>query len=143
MNESASPFPVGELESQLGAVHRYWKSLIRGDNNMPFWDDFAPSAIPEVAGGLVLLDVFTKPLRFRFSGIVGADVEKKYGEEIRGLFADEIPARGPLDYLSSQADATVEGAKPTYYRGADYSRLLAPMWGDGKIGMLLGAIVWR
>jgi hypothetical protein len=38
--------------------------------------------------------------------------------------------------------ATVEGRAPTYYRsgdGAGYSRLVLPLWGDGRIGMLLVA----
>jgi hypothetical protein len=38
----------------------------------------------------------------------------------------------------------VEARAPTYYRDAEgpSSRLLLPMWGDGRISMLLGAVAW-
>ncbi len=47
---------------------------------------------------------------------------------------------GRLKFLRAQASATVEARAPTFYRGAGYARMLLPMWGDGRIGMLLGAL---
>jgi len=141
MTSAASPFPLAGLEPELETVRAHWQSLIRGANQMPFWDDFAPSALPQST--LVLMDVFDKPPRFRFSDTVGAELERRYGDEVRGLFADEIAARDPFEFLNAQCTATVEAQQPTYYRSARYSRLLAPMWGDGRIGMLLGAFAWR
>jgi hypothetical protein len=141
MTQSTSPFPLAELEPELEAVRAHWQSLIRGANQMPFWDDLVPSALPE--RGLVLMDVFDKPPRFRFSNTVGAEPERRYGDEVRGLFADEIAPRDPFEYLNAQCAATIEGQQPTYYRSARYSRLIMPMWGDGRIGMLLVAFAWR
>lgn len=143
MADPVTPFPLTDLEPELESLRTYWASLVRGNNNMPFWDDFAPTAVPQLAARLLVLDVFDKPNRFRFSGLTGDELEKRYGENVRDLFVHESAPRAPFDFLESQAEATVESAKPTRYRGAEYSRILLPMWGDGRIGMLLGAVVWR
>jgi hypothetical protein len=65
-----------------------------------------------------------------------------------GKFADEIQPRTPFNYLCSQCSATVENREPTFFHhrsgaGGAFSRLLLPMWGDGRIGMLLGAVDWH
>jgi hypothetical protein len=142
MTDAASPFPVANVEPELEAVRAHWQSLIRGANQMPFWDDFVPSALPRAEDQLFLMDVFDKPPRFRFSSTVAAELERRFGDEVRGLFADEIPMRTPFEYLNAQCHATVEGQHPTYYRGSGYERLLLPMWGEGRIGMLLGVFAW-
>jgi len=62
----------------------------------------------------------------------------------RGIFADEIVPQAPLDYFLSQCSACTEGRAPTYCRIAgpsSYARLLLPLWGDGHINSLLGAVV--
>jgi hypothetical protein len=52
--------------------------------------------------------------------------------------------RAPFGYLRAQCSATVEARAPTCHEdAAGYSRILLPMWGDGHIGMLLGAVDWR
>jgi hypothetical protein len=143
MTMAATPFPLSDVEPELEALRQYWSSLIRGNNAVPFGDDFAPSAVPQLSGRLIVLDVFDKPNRFRYSSLLGKDLERRYGEDVRDLFVHEAAPRTPFDYLEAQAQATVEGAKPTYYRAGDYSRILLPMWGDGRISMLVGAIAWR
>ena len=143
MADAATPFPLSDVEPELEGLRQYWSSLIRGHNDMPFWDDFAPSATPQLADRLVVLDVFEKPNRFRYSGLLGAELEKRLGEDVRHKFVHEASRGDPFNFLESQAEATVESAKPTYYRAGAYSRILLPMWGDGRIGMLLGAVVWR
>jgi hypothetical protein len=65
------PFAATELSPKLQRVEAHWRSLIRGANDMPFWDDFVPSALADIAADALLLDVFAKPLRFRFNSIVG------------------------------------------------------------------------
>jgi hypothetical protein len=151
MNECTAPYLLPDaIESELRIVREYWASLKRAGNEMPFWDDVKISALPDLSNQLMLIDVFEGPMRFRFSH-VGDDIEGKYGNELRTVFADEIQIRTPLDYLHSQCSATVEGSRPTYYRhairNADtrvwYSRLLLPMWGEGHIGMLLGGFAWH
>jgi hypothetical protein len=143
----AAAYPLPEtLEPELTRVRDYWRGLVRGANDMPFWDDFKPSAIS--GASFMLLDVFAqRPPRFRFGGVMSDDVGERYGRDIQGLFTDEIDARGPFELLTAQSVAAVECAGPTYYRhaggSAPFSRLLLPMWGDGHVGMLLAAFAWR
>src|SRR6185369_8598360 len=115
---------------------------------MPFWDDVNLSAFPDLSGRLMLIEVFSKPVRFRL-GMLGEELKEQHSSDIVGKFLDEIEVRLPLQYLHSQSSAAVESRAPTYYRHGSaepsgsrttdaYSRLLLPMWGDGRIGMLLG-----
>lgn len=135
-----------QLRPSLRQVFSYWESLKRGENEMPFWDDVKLPALPDLIGELMLIDVFANPERFRFS-FVGAELCRWSQEPLTGKFADEIQPRTPFDYLRSQCSATVEGRRPTFlhHRGevGAFSRLLLPMWGDGRIGMLLGAVDWH
>ena len=111
---------------------------------MPFWDDVNISALPDFSDRLI--EASDKSVRFRCGfGVVGKEVTRQYGGDLAGKFLDEIDARHPLQFLISQCSA--------YYRHAwakggssrvhqEYSRLVLPMWGDGHIGMLLGAFAW-
>lgn len=143
MTNTASAYVLPpHLEDELAKVHAYWKGLIRGQaSDMPYWDDVKLTALPGLEGRLMLVTAFTRPERFRFD-IVGRDVSARYGKALAGSFADEIDTHDPLNFFQSQASATVEGHAPTYYRTSDYSRLLLPLWGDGHISMLLGAVAW-
>lgn len=136
-----NPYPLPErLSATLQRVFDYWDDLKRGGNEMPFWDDVKPSALQDVADRLMLIVVYADPERFRINTI-GAD----FGESaaLRGKFLDEEALPGRLDFLRSQCSATVEARAPTFYThtvAPPYTRLLLPMWGDGYISMLMGAI---
>jgi hypothetical protein len=139
-----APFALpSNLESGLARIRNYWLGLRRGQADIPFADDVKLSLLNEIGFGSILVDVFERPTRFRIA-VAGTGVADRFGQPIEGLFADEIAPRAPLDYLLSQCSATVEGRAPTYYRDAQppgYARLLLPLWGDGHISALLGAIV--
>jgi hypothetical protein len=136
------PFPLPDkLGAGLAGVLVYWEGLKRAGNEMPFWDDVKPSALGDRADTVVLIDVFDKPERFRFNS-VGKTLAQRYGEPLTSKFLEEISLRDPFDYLLAQCSATVEARAPTYYEGGGVARLLLPMWGDGHIGMLMGAIDW-
>jgi hypothetical protein len=132
------------LERDLARVHAFWDGLKRHDAEMPFWDDVKISALGELAGRLMMIEASDKPVRFRIAfGLVGADIQQRYGHDLSGKFLDEIDIAAPLQFLQSQCSATAESRAPTYYRNADsagsYARLLLPLWGEGRIGMLLVA----
>jgi hyperosmotically inducible protein len=144
------PLPV-ELEPDLGRIQAYWNGLKRGANDIPFWDDVKISLRSRLARESMLIGVFEGPLRFRFD-VVGVDVANWYGGTIGTSFLDEIDLHAPFDGLTVQCRATVESAAPTYYSQAasgkgtagglgGYARLLLPLWGNGRIEMLLGAVV--
>lgn len=154
MKRPAVPYALPKkLEGDLARVLAYWQSLKRAENDMPFWDDMTMSSLPDIANRLLLIRVFTKPERFRL-GSVGQQLTERHGEPLAGHFIDEIELRNPFDYLRSQCSATVESRAATYYEhgpggpknspaAAPYARLLLPLWGNGHIGMLLGAVEWR
>lgn len=154
MKPSTQPFTVPtKLKGDLALVLSYWERLRRREAQMPFWDDVNLSALPALSARLVMIEASDKPVRFRFSfGLVGAEVRAQYGGDLAGKFPDEIEIRHPLQFVISQCSATVESAQPTYYERAaggrgspaqpGYSRLILPLWGDGRVGMLLGAFAW-
>jgi hypothetical protein len=139
------------LEPELDRVRGYWNGLKRGDNDIPFSDDVKFSMQARLARDVILIEVFESPLRFRF-GLVGGDIMQRYGAAITGKFSDEIDLHPPIDELTGQCRATIERRAPTYFRhaptgtpqpesGIGYSRLILPLWGTGRIEMLLGAVV--
>jgi hypothetical protein len=140
--ETNNPYPLPDrLGTSLQSVLSYWQGLKRAGNEMPFWDDVKPSALPGPEDRLLLIDAFDKPERFRINTI-GADLDPP-GSSLRGKFIDELTLSGPLEFLRSQCSAAVEARAPTFYRHEGkpaYARILLPMWGDGRVGMLLGAV---
>jgi len=150
MASASSPFPLpAALPEDLARIRDHWTSLKRGDAAMPFWDDVKLSALQEIGGQLMLLDSpLDHPQRFRFN-MVGEEVRHAYAGDLVGKFIDEVPARPPIDFLAAQASATVEARSPTLFAGDSrdgggrpllYDRLLLPLWGNGRIEMLLGGI---
>lgn len=150
MTTATSPFELpGKLPPDLDQVRDYWESLKRGDASMPFWDDIVLSSLPGLAERLMLVDVFEGPLRFRFNTI-GQDIRTQYGTNVTGKFLDEMEIKAPFEYLTAQSSATIESRLPSFYASFSskspmhqqgrYARLLLPMWGNGRIEMMLGAI---
>jgi hypothetical protein len=137
------PFPKPSHPApDLARVEAYWHGLLRGSAQMPFWDDCRLTDLPDLAGRLFLIDAFADPQRFRFA-TVGADLG---GRELEGGFLDEAELPRHFAFLPAQCSATLEARRPTGWRmdadegGPAYTRLLLPMWGDGRISMLLGVV---
>lgn len=128
------------LSPELARVHAYWRGLLRGAAEIPFWDDAKLADLPDLADRLFLVDVFSPPERYRFASLGKA----LSADDLAGRFLDETRLTSPFGFLRSQAAATVECAKPTFFKEegelGGYGRLLLPMWGEGRISMLLGAV---
>lgn len=127
------------LPPALARTRAYWEGLLRGGATMPFWDDLVLSDLGDAQRDAFTIEVFDKPQRFRV-GLVGEDLKAQLGQDLEGVFLDEHAMPAPFAFLLAQASATVEGAEPTLHRGAASQRLLLPMWGEGRIGLLLGVI---
>ena len=144
----STPFPLPtQMSAHLTRVKQYWEGLKRAENAIPFWDDVNPSALPELENALMLIEVFERPRRFRFN-MAGERIVQSYGAPFAGEFVDGLDAKSPLHYFVAQASVTVEGGQPTYYRHEsgqvqDYGRILLPLWGDGRVKMLLGAVAFE
>ena len=145
MTEPAHPFAVPPtLPQGLDYVRGYWEGLRRAGNEMPFWDDVNLSALPDLAGRLMLIDVYEGPQRFRINTL-GPEVLKRYGRNITGKFIDEIEPLAPFQFFTGQASITIEARQPTFLEVRStapqaYARMLSPMWGNGRIEMLLCAV---
>jgi len=142
--QNPAPFWVPpNLEPGLVRVRNYWLGLRRGQADIPFTDDVRLGALSLAGVDLLLVDVFGRPSRFRIA-VAEPGTAARYKHAVEGIFADEIVPQAPLDYFLSQCSACAEGRAPTYYRSAgpsSYARLLLPLWGDGHINALLGAVV--
>jgi hypothetical protein len=120
-------------------VYAYWEGLLRGGADMPFADDFNPTALPDLVDRMMLIDVFERPARLRFQSVG----EALTSEPLAGRFLDELRLGPPFEFLASQCGVTTEAAAPTFWRaqaGRLSSRLLLPLWGDGHIDLLLGVV---
>jgi hypothetical protein len=148
---ATQPFALPEkLPSTLAPIYEYWKALIRGENTMPFSDDVNLSQLSELSDNLILVDVFAEPQRFRFN-YLGKQLVRQVGSNIKDRFADELGLHSPLDFFVAQSSVTVEARAPTWYscspanssegRTTGYSRILLPTWGNGRIELLLGAVI--
>jgi hypothetical protein len=137
-----NPFPLPDrLDTRLQPVVSLWEGLKRGENGMPFADDLGVDSLSKLPGTPFLLSVSDVPERYRFEFL---------GDNLRGVatpgsFLDEVPSNVNFSYLRAQSSATVEAAAPTFLRltqrsGYNFSRVLLPLWGDGCVSMLLGAI---
>lgn len=151
MKQPANPYRLPRtLAPDLVRVAAYWRGLLRGSAEIPFWDDLNLEGLPDLSSRLLLIDAFSQPERFRFN-LVGADLQAMQPEPVTGKFLDEVSLNSPFEFMRSQCSATVESGAPTFDKQSatqgsvrtGYSRLLLPMWGDGHISMLLGAVAWE
>ena len=143
-----APFAVeAPLSQKLEAVLAYWRSLRRGQAEVPFADDLDMGKAAALCADLMVVEVFDKPARLRLD-LAATPHAPEVERDLQGRFLDEVSLRSPLDYLRSQCEAAVEGAAPTCYRhtptGTErrYARLVLPLWGEGQIRLLLVAIEW-
>jgi hypothetical protein len=143
------PFPLCRtMPPRLTRAHRTWQRLIRAENTMPFTDDVDLAPLKTLSANLFLVDVISDPPRFRFNKL-GAKIVARLGRDVTGKFADEVEPRPPFDYLIAQASATIEARAPTLYSSSaarkgnrgGYARIMLPAWGNGRVDLLLGAIV--
>ncbi len=108
---------------------------------MPYGDDLEFSALSKLPGRPFLLKVFTPPERFRFEFLN----EGLQAAAAPGKFIDETASNTDFGFLRAQSSATLEAAEPTLLSltdssGRSFSRLLLPLWGNGQISLLLGAV---
>ena len=144
MTDVANAYSMpASLGPKLAAVYDYWQALRRGGNDIPFWDDVKLSSLGSSADDALLVDVFESPLRFRL-GLAGCSMAARLGPELGGKFLDKLEPEGAFDDLEAQCATTVRSRVPTYFRHGStpgYARIALPLWGNGRIQMLLVADV--
>jgi hypothetical protein len=68
----------------------------------------------------------------------------RLGPELGGKFLDKLEPQGAFDHLEAQCATTVRSRAPTYFQHGStpgYARIALPLWGNGRIQMLLVAAV--
>ena len=66
----AAPFAVdGPLAPPLARLLTYWEGLRRGQAEIPFWDDLSEVKIEASGAETFILDVFSRPERFRVNDL--------------------------------------------------------------------------
>ena len=82
------------LAPDLERVAAYWRGLLRGSAEIPFWGDLNLENLPDLSSRLLLIDVFSLPVRFRFN-LVGAELQTLQAKPIVGEFLDEVTLNCP------------------------------------------------
>lgn len=77
--DSASP--------EMRQILSYWRSLWR-DGVLPDRTDIDPVEIPRLLSGIILIDIFRDPYRFRFR-LIGQRMIDYHGRNLTGLWMDE------------------------------------------------------
>lgn len=128
------------LTPDLTRVLAYWRGLLRGEAETPFADDMRLTDLPDLGPSLFVIDAFQGPERFRVA-LVGDGLG---AEDLAGRFLDDVTPAWPFDFLRAQCAAAVESMEPTFFHSElevrPYSRLVLPLWGEGRISTLLGAV---
>jgi hypothetical protein len=136
----AAPFAVdGPLAPPLARLLAYWEGLKRGQAEVPFWDDLSEIKIEASGAETFILDVFSRPERFRFNDLEVAPPAVQ-SDLLLGLFLDDVDLPEVFTLLRAQASATVELMRPTLYAAGGGQRLLLPAWGEGEVRMLVGGL---
>jgi hypothetical protein len=136
-----------QLKPLIAHVRAYWNRLKRGANSIPFCDDASIAALGAAADHALLIDVFENPRRFRIQ-YAGRAIIERYGAPLVDKFLDEIGLHAPLDAFDAQCKRTLAQRAPTYEHeglpenepAMTYERVVFPLWGRGRIEMLLAAV---
>jgi hypothetical protein len=149
MTLHAPPFAIQAPHSdRLGAVHDYWRSLLRGGAEVPFADDVDVTRLEALCPDVLLIGVFEKPRRFRID-LARTPHAPQIEIDLVGRFLDEIDPPATLALLRAQADAAAETLAAAVYEHRPksghpcYGRLVLPAWGEGRVSLLLVALEFR
>lgn len=78
--ESASP--------EMHEIVEYWRSLFHGEI-LPDRRDIDPTNIPRLLPGIILIDIFRNPYRFKFR-LIGEAMVAYHGRNLAGFWMDEV-----------------------------------------------------
>lgn len=126
----------------------YWQSLRRG-RRIPARADLDPIDIPKLLPGLILVDVLSEPLDFRYR-LVGTEIDEISHRNFRGVRFSEIQHMRRGNNIWAQFARVAESASPLWsdvpYIGGDpfvrrIRHCLLPMGADGEtVDMVLAFV---
>ena len=126
----------------------YWQTIRRG-RKMPARPDLDPTVIPKLLGSVILVDVLTDPLDFRYR-LVGSDIDTIAHRTLRGVRFSEIVHMRRGNQIWAQFDQVAETGTPLWsevaYVGADpfirrLRHCLMPLGSDGTTADMVFVVV--
>jgi hypothetical protein len=72
---------------EMSEIVEYWRSLCRGEF-LPDRRDIDPTKIPRLLSGIILIDIFHDPYRFKFR-LIGEVMVAYQGRNLTGFWIDE------------------------------------------------------
>ena len=96
---------------KIEQAQSYWTRK-RGNRSMPARGDIEPGEIKSLLPNVVLLDVLTDPLDFRYR-LIGTEIDEHSAQKCTGLLMSEIPGRAPPSNVWSNCQQVVETGKPS------------------------------
>ena len=126
----------------------YWQGLRRG-RKMPARADLDPTAIPKLLPGVILVDVLSDPLGFRYR-LIGSDIDAISHRNFRGVRFSAVLHMRRGNRLWAQYQEAAESGRPLWsevpYVGADpfirrIRHCLMPLGADGKTVDMVFAVI--
>lgn len=111
---NAAGFGDALTSARLRALRDYWLEL-RGDRQMPSRQDIDPIDIPHLLAHLVLVDVFSDPLRFRYR-LIGTEITRLVGRDATGRWLDESLYGDKVARVTDDFRACVASCTPVAQR---------------------------
>ncbi|MBM3573343.1 MAG: PAS domain-containing protein [Alphaproteobacteria bacterium] len=96
--------------ARIEAALRYWKRQ-RGAQAMPTRAAIDPTDIPPLLPYVLLIDVLSDPLDFRFQ-LIGSSVDSIIGQNYRGVRFSELPHMAPGNKVWDEYVQVVEQKQP-------------------------------
>jgi hypothetical protein len=140
--------PKHEILKQIFA---YWRQK-KGSRIAPSRNDIDPAEIVKLLPYIALADVVRDPLRFRCR-LVGTQIVAAYGQELTGVFLDEVDLNAHQHEIIDEYRRVVERCEPvcasreyTRHDGRHirYERLALPLSSDGEtVDMVFGGAIFE
>ena len=138
MTDGADAYSIPAcFEAELVSIYESWRAIRRGDNDVPFSDDVNLPSRGSGADDAVLIDVFENPLRFRLACWAVDDGSLQSGEE--NSSTNSNPRDFSITSKRSAPQQSVRGRLPIFDRARRRPIIALPLWGNGRIEMLLVA----
>lgn len=138
---------LSDAPAPMARLYRHWQSL-RTTADIPSRAVLDPLDISYCLGNLLLTEVETDPLRFRYR-LVGTNLVDLYGEEATGRYVHQMFSRNVRREAIAAYSGVVAERRPAYaarrfrilFRELGYHRLMLPFAdGEDRVGQVLVAI---
>jgi len=131
----------------LQQLHAYWETRREG-RSYPARDEIDPLDLRFILGSLILVDVETAPLRYRYR-LFGSDIARRQGFDMTGKYLEQHPWPELAAMARQTYDGVIASGQPALIRRhglindqyVDHISLVLPL-GHSQVEMLLAGVVF-